>query len=98
MSVGPVGSAAALVSLLKAELAEGSRRRTSSKAGAETSGRSEEATRFHKAYGPSPEFLHGGNPYDLVSGPLFARQSKRTRQVHALPGRTDQVSIHTEGS
>lgn len=36
MSVGPAGSAAALVSLLKAELAEGSRRRTSSKTGPET--------------------------------------------------------------
>lgn len=36
MSVGPAGSAAALVSLLKAELAEGSRRRTSSKTSPET--------------------------------------------------------------
>lgn len=44
MSIGPVGSATALVSLLKAELTEGSRRRTSSNAGAETSGCSGEAS------------------------------------------------------
>lgn len=43
MSVGPVVSAGALVSLLKAELAEGGRRRTSRKTGPETSTRSGEA-------------------------------------------------------
>ena len=43
MSLGPVGSSSSLVSLLKAELASDTRRRTTGKAGAASSSRSEAA-------------------------------------------------------
>ncbi|AWH89383.1 hemagglutinin repeat-containing protein [Limnobaculum parvum] len=49
--------------------------------------------RFHKENGPD-ELLHAGKPYDLVTGPLFRRESKGG----AIPwdNRLPQTSIHTE--
>jgi hypothetical protein len=49
---------------------------------------------FHKQFGPS-DLLHGGEPYDLVSGPLFRRFSS-SEGVLPWMDRLPQTSIHTE--
>ena len=50
--------------------------------------------RLHKAPPHGP--LHGGNPYDLVTGPMFRRMST-SQGMLAWPGRV-QNSIHTEAA
>ncbi|MEN8446311.1 MAG: DUF3990 domain-containing protein, partial [Cyanobacteria bacterium J06555_13] len=49
---------------------------------------------FHKTYEPS-NLLHGGDPYDMVSGPLFRRYSGPDEVPIAWPDRVPQTSIHT---
>ena len=48
--------------------------------------------RFHKEFGPI-DLLHGTEPYDMVTGPLFRRYKKGIPR--AWPDRSPQTSIHT---
>jgi len=49
-------------------------------------------TMFHKSFGPN-DLLHGGTPYDFVSGPMV-RRIQSNGGVLAWPG-SSQFSIHT---
>ena len=50
-------------------------------------------TRFHKKYGPT-ELLHGGTPFDFVSGPMV-RRIRSNGDVSHWDG-LSQFSIHTD--
>jgi RHS repeat-associated protein len=50
--------------------------------------------KFHKTFGPI-DLLHGEQPYDMVTGPLFRRYS-REGIPSAWPDRSPQTSIHTQ--
>jgi len=53
--------------------------------------------KFHKTYGPQ-DLLHAGDPYDLVSGPLFRRFSGPSKSAIPWADRVNQTSIHTPNS
>lgn len=50
--------------------------------------------RFHKIFEPE-NLLHGDEPYDVVTGPLFRRFSGADSTPIAWPDRSPQTSIHT---
>lgn len=50
-------------------------------------------TRFHKTFAPE-DLLHGGQPYDIVSGPLFRRFDRFGSPI-PWENRLPQTSIHT---
>lgn len=51
-------------------------------------------TRFHKTFGPD-ELLHGGQPYDLVTGPLYRRYNSAGNPI-PWENRLPQTSVHTQ--
>lgn len=51
---------------------------------------------FRRSKGPEA-LLHGGEPYDLITGPLFARYSKSRGGIPIpLLDRLPQSSLHTQ--
>ena len=56
----------------------------------------EDFVRFHRTFEPSPTGLaHGGELYDMVSGPMFRRFGS-DGAVRAWDATMTQVSIHTD--